>query len=70
MLGRRPYVGKDRKEIKENMLAKQAQVRIDELPYKWSPNAIDFINKVYVYSFSFFSEIHRQDLAQLESKKS
>lgn len=29
MLGKRPYVGKDRKEIKENMLAKQAQVRID-----------------------------------------
>jgi serine/threonine protein kinase len=29
MLGRRPYLGKDRREIKENMLAKQAQVRID-----------------------------------------
>lgn len=29
MLGRRPYLGKDRKEIKENMLSKQAQVRID-----------------------------------------
>jgi len=28
------------------MLAKQAQVRIDELPYKWSPHAIDFTNKV------------------------
>lgn len=29
MLGKRPYLGKDRKEIKENMLAKQVQVRID-----------------------------------------
>jgi serine/threonine protein kinase len=48
MLGKRPYLGKDRKEIKDNMLAKQAQVRIDELPYKWSPHAIDFINKVRI----------------------
>ena len=46
MLGRRPYHGKDRREIKEHMLAKQAQVRIDELPYKWSPHSIDFINRV------------------------
>jgi serine/threonine protein kinase len=53
MLGRRPYLGKDRKEIKENMLSKQAQVRIDELPYKWSPHAIDFINKVQHLSYSF-----------------
>jgi hypothetical protein len=29
MLGRRPYLGKDRREIKEGMLAKQAQIRID-----------------------------------------
>jgi serine/threonine protein kinase len=55
MLGRRPYLGKDRKEIKENMLSKQAQVRIDELPYKWSPHAIDFINKVPLLLFSFSS---------------
>ena len=46
MLGRRPYIGKDRKEIREKMLAKQVQVRIDELPYRWSPHAIDFINKL------------------------
>ena len=46
MLGRRPYVGKDRKEIRENMLSKQVQLRIDELPYKWSPNVLDFVNRV------------------------
>lgn len=56
MLGRRPYLGKDRKEIKENMLAKQAQARIDELPYRWSPHAIDFINKVCHMLVSFSSE--------------
>lgn len=53
MLGRRPYLGKDRREIKENMLAKQAQARIDELPYKWSPHAIDFINRVCLSSLSY-----------------
>lgn len=36
------------------MLSKQAQVRIDELPYKWSPNAIDFINRVTNVLFSLF----------------
>lgn len=30
------------------MLAKQVEVRFDELPFKWSPHAIDFINKVYL----------------------
>lgn len=39
------------------MLAKQAQVRIDELPYKWSPHAIDFINKVENCLCSCCSEI-------------
>jgi serine/threonine protein kinase len=29
MLGRRPYVGRDRKEIREHMLSKQVQIRID-----------------------------------------
>ena len=46
MLGKRPYVGSNRKEIREHMLSKQATVKVDQLPYKWSPYAIDFINKV------------------------
>lgn len=70
MLGRRPYLGKDRKEIKENMLAKQAQVRIDELPYKWSPNAIDFINRVMITLCSFCREILKHVLAHQESRRS
>lgn len=61
MLGRRPYLGKDRKEIKENMLSKQAQVRIDELPYKWSPHAIDFINRVQHPSSSYSFVTRRPD---------
>lgn len=69
MLGRRPYLGKDRKEIKENMLAKQAQVRIDELPYKWSPNAIDFINRVSIILCSFCREILKRVLGHQESRR-
>jgi len=46
MLGRRPYNGKNRKEIREQILAKQADVKLDELPYKWSPKAADFISQV------------------------
>ncbi len=43
------------------MLAKQAQVRIDELPYKWSPHSIDFINKVSTFLFSFYFVIPTPD---------
>lgn len=46
MLGRRPYIGKSRKEIKEQMMAKQAQIKPEEIPYGWSPESADFINKL------------------------
>lgn len=46
MLGRRPYVGASRKEIKEQMLSRQACVRFDQLPFKWSPDSLDFVNKL------------------------
>lgn len=37
MLGRRPYVGKNRKEIRDQILAKQAMIKTDDLPNKWTP---------------------------------
>lgn len=46
MLGRRPYVGKNRKEIRDQILSKQALIKIEELPQKWSYESVDFINKV------------------------
>lgn len=52
MLGRRPYVGANRKEIKDQILARQATVRLEQLPFKWSPTSIDFINRVNIPSFS------------------
>lgn len=46
MLGRRPYIGKNRKEIRDQILAKQAGIRMEDLPKRWSIEAADFINKV------------------------
>lgn len=46
MMGRRPYNGRDRKEIRDNILAKQIQLTEADLPNGWSLSALDFINKV------------------------
>ena len=46
MLGKRPYYGKNRKEIKEQMLAKQALITEDILPHEWSSESMDFINSL------------------------
>ena len=46
MLGKRPYYGKNRKEIKEQMLAKQALITEDILPKDWSNESMDFINSL------------------------
>jgi len=46
MFGKRPYVGKSRKEIKEQIMAKQVQVKKNEIPEGWSIEAADFINKL------------------------
>ena len=46
MFGKRPYSGKSRKEIKENILAKQLQIEEANVPIGWSGNSVDFINKV------------------------
>ena len=49
MLGIRPYLGKSRKEIKELILSKQVQLKKCDIPYDWSEEAGDFINKVFNY---------------------
>jgi hypothetical protein len=46
MNGRRPYVGKSRREIREQILARQIQIKRYEIPEGWSIEAADFINKV------------------------
>lgn len=46
MFGFRPYTGKSRKEIKEKIMAKQIQIKRNEIPEGWSIEAADFVNKV------------------------
>lgn len=45
MFGRRPYVGKTRREIRDDILSKQQKVSKASLPDGWSEEAADFINQ-------------------------
>eukprot|EP01017_Pseudomicrothorax_dubius_P034528 TRINITY_DN4747_c0_g2_i9.p1 TRINITY_DN4747_c0_g2~~TRINITY_DN4747_c0_g2_i9.p1 ORF type:complete len:292 (+),score=27.91 TRINITY_DN4747_c0_g2_i9:132-1007(+) len=53
MYGRRPYVGKTRKEIKDQILSKQVQIRPADILDGWSAEAADFINKVCILIVSY-----------------
>ena len=44
MLGRRPYYGKSRKEIKEQMLSTPAVIKKENIAHGWSADSADFIN--------------------------
>ena len=46
MTGKRPYLGKTRREIKEQMFKKQARITKDKLEKKWSLDSMDFINRL------------------------
>ena len=44
MMGRRPYQGRGRKEIKEQILKFQAKIKEDEMKDGWSIEGVEFIN--------------------------
>ena len=46
MMGVRPYVGENRNEIKEKILARQIMIKNHEIPNGWSKEAADFINNL------------------------
>ena len=46
MYGRRPYLGKTRKDVRDAVMAKQVVVHRQEVPQGWSLEAADFINKL------------------------
>ena len=46
MLGKRPYLGKNRRDIRDSMLAKQVSVSLPDLPSGWNPSVCDFINRL------------------------
>lgn len=46
MFGKRPYKGKDRKEIRDQILMKQVKIKKSDIPSGWSVEAADFINRL------------------------
>ena len=46
MMKKRPYLGKNRKEIKEKIMSHQAQVKKNQVPAGWSVESADFINRL------------------------
>ena len=46
MTGKRPYIGKTRREIKEQMFKKQARINKNKLEKEWSLDSMDFINRL------------------------
>jgi len=46
MLSRRPYTGKTRKDIRDQIFSKQINLKKSDLPDGWSMEAADFINKL------------------------
>ena len=46
MFGHRPYSGKNRKQIKESILAYQAKIKFKHVKKGWSENSRDFINRL------------------------
>ena len=46
MTGSRPYCGKNRKEIKEQMLSRAAVINEENIAQGWSQESADFINKL------------------------
>ena len=46
MKGQRPYPGKKRKEVKENILSKQIVLLKEDMPEGWSLEFADFINRL------------------------
>jgi serum/glucocorticoid-regulated kinase 1/serum/glucocorticoid-regulated kinase 2 len=46
MTGKRPYPGRTRKEIKDQVLTRQATATSEQLPANWDPTALDLINRL------------------------
>lgn len=46
MTGRRPFVGRNRKEIKDSIMSRQIQLKRSDVPPGWSMESVDFVNKL------------------------
>ena len=48
MMRRRPYIGKNRQEIKDKMSKEQVQIKKEDIQKGWSYECCDFINKLLI----------------------
>ena len=48
MMGERPYKGKTRKEIRDQILSRQVSIKKYNIPEGWNEKAADFINKCLI----------------------
>ena len=48
MMKKRPYIGKNRQEIKDKMSKNQVKIKNEEIPKGWTPEFADFINKLLI----------------------
>ena len=48
MKGKRPYAGKSRKEIREEMLMKQIFIKNEDIEEGWTKESVDFFNKLLI----------------------
>lgn len=46
MMGYRPYIGRDRREIRDQILSRQAKIKPNNVPIGWSFESVDFVNKL------------------------
>ena len=46
MLGHRPYKGKNKMEVKCDILSRQAQIKYEDKPDDWSSESVDWINRL------------------------
>ena len=53
MLGKRPYTGKNRSEIKDQMFSKEVNIKHTEIPNGWSIEAADLLIKVSIIIISY-----------------
>ena len=48
MFKKRPYNGRNRREIKEQIMSQQVQINFKNIPQGWSEESADFINKLII----------------------
>lgn len=46
VMGKRPYEGKNKAEVKEEIMKRDVKISTEDLPHGWSRSLIDLINRL------------------------